>query len=540
VNRAWLAVTLVVVACARDERPNVVLVTLDTTRADRLGVMGHAPSRTPVLDALAARGVVYERAYASVPLTLPSHATMLTGLEPPRHRLHDNGRLPLPAEIPTVAERLAAAGYETGAFVAAFVLDSAFGLDRGFARYDDDIAPQRDPLRQEVPRRRADVVTDRALGWLDQARGGPFFLWVHYYDVHVPRRPPAPYDAVDDPYDGALAYVDAELGRLFDGVARAGGDRPTLTIVIGDHGEALGEHDELTHGLLAYDATLHVPLVVSGPGFPAGTRSTALARTADVAPTIVAAAGVPALPDVDGRPLGTPAPDDLVGYFESFGPSYRLGWARLGGVRTGRWKLTAEPEPIELYDTVADPGETANRAADEPAVVTDLTAQWMRVRPAADEAPAARPTAAVEEQLAALGYLDVAPVVPAGAPDPRRFVAATTLIDAAQTRAAEGFIGPDRAVEPGADPSGHRSPGRRGPRRGGARRPHRQWRRAPRAGAGTARVRTGRGGARDARCRGCGGWDIAARAAAPRPRAPRPRPRRGGGRPRGSGPRRRP
>lgn len=446
-TRPWVAALLLIAACARDERPNVVLVTLDTTRADRLGVMGHAPARTPVLDALAARGVVFERAYASVPLTLPSHATMLTGLEPYQHRLHDNGRIPLPADIPTIAERLAAAGWDTGAFVAAFVLDSTFGLDRGFARYDDDIAPQRDPLRQEVPRRPAGDVTDRALAWLGGPRRGPFLLWVHYYDVHLPRRPPPPYDAVADAYDGALAYVDAELGRLLAGVARASGDRPTLTVVVGDHGEALGEHDEMTHGMLVYDATLHVPLLVAGAGYPAGARSAALVRTADVAPTILAAAGLPALPGTDGHGLSArvqPAPnDEVVGYFECFGPAYRLGWARLGGVRTSRWKLTAEPEPVELYDTIADPDETANCAADEPAVVADLAARWAGVRPPPDrDAPTSRPSAAIEEQLAALGYLDVAPVAPAGAPDPRRFVAATQLIDAAQSRAAEGAVGP--------------------------------------------------------------------------------------------------
>ncbi|HEV7735045.1 MAG TPA: sulfatase-like hydrolase/transferase [Candidatus Binatia bacterium] len=446
--RWMVAVTLLLAACSRDERPNVVLITLDTTRADRVGAMGHADARTPVLDALAARGVVFERAYASVPLTLPSHATMLTGLEPYRHHLHDNGRRALPADVPTVAERLATSGYDTAAFVAAFVLDSTFGLDRGFARYDDDIAPQRDPLRQEVPRRRADEITDRALDWLRAPRRGPFLLWVHYYDVHAPRRPPPPYDAIPDAYDGALAYVDAEVGRLLDGVAQAAGERPTLTIVTGDHGESLGEHDELTHGMLVYDATLHVPLVVAGPGFPAGTRSTALSATADVAPTILAAGGAALFPEASGHPLQTkrtPAADDAtVGYFECLGPAYRLGWARLGGVRTPRWKLTAEPEPIELYDTRADPGEMVNRAADEPAVVAELTAAWMRVRPAPDqEMQTPRPAATIEEQLAALGYLDVAPAAPAGAaPDPRRFVAATQLIDAATTRAAEGAIGP--------------------------------------------------------------------------------------------------
>ena len=430
------------VACRRDTAPDIVLVTLDTTRADRLGLMGDASARTPSLDGLAARGVVFERAYASAPLTLPSHTSILTGLDPDQHGVHDNGRFTLPAAVPTVTERLAARGYDTAAFVAAIVLDSSYGLARGFATYDDDITPGHDPLRFEVPRREGAAVTDRALAWLGARGRKPFFLWVHYYDVHLPRQPPAPFDAIPDDYAGALAYVDAQVGRLLDGVARAAGERPTLIVVVGDHGESLGEHGEETHGVLAYDATLHVPLVVAGPGFASGRQWQGFVRTIDVAPTILAAAGAAEITSSRGRPLqardATSGDEDAIGYFESFGPSYRMGWARLGGVRTPRWKLTAEPAPVELYDTIADPFETVNRAAAEPAVVAGLQARWDAFRP---RDAGGRFTPAAERRLAALGYVDAPRAFPPGRePDPRTSVAAVALVDAARNLALQGRV----------------------------------------------------------------------------------------------------
>ncbi len=298
-----LCLALVVCSCGRPAGPDIVLVTLDTTRADRLGAMGRTEAHTPVLDGLAARGVLYARAFASAPLTLPSHATILTGLDPDQHGVHDNGRFVLPPSLATVAERLAARGYDTAAFVAAYVLDASFGLARGFAHYDDEMTSRDDPLRFEVPRRKGEDVTDRALAWIATPRRAPLFLWVHYYDVHLPREPAPPHDAMPDAYDGALAYVDQQIGRLLEGLARARPGHERLVVVVGDHGESLGEHDEASHGILAYDATLHVPLVVAGPGFPPGRRSDALARTVDIAPTILAAAGASPLPGSNGRSL---------------------------------------------------------------------------------------------------------------------------------------------------------------------------------------------------------------------------------------------
>lgn len=443
-----LPLFLLFTACQRNaDAPNILLVTLDTTRADRLGVMGDEDAHTPNLDALAARGVLFERAYSSVSLTLPSHTTILTGLDPNRHGVHDNTRFTVPPQTETIAERLAARGYDTAAFVSAFVLDSLFGLDQGFAVYDDDIEEEIDPLRFTVPTRRGEQTTDRALKWLSQQRRAPFFLWVHYYDVHLPRHPLPPFDQSKDPYDGELSYVDAQVKRLLDGVNASEGNRKTLIIVVGDHGESLGEHEEQTHGILAYDSTLHVPLIVAGTGFPAATRIDAFARTADVTPTILAAVGESVDTEHMGRPLqqlvdGTPA-QETAGYFEDFGPEYSLGWARIGGVRTSRWKYTAEPEPAELYDVLNDPEELTNRAADEPEVVARLSALYesMRAPSVVQETNPVALSPDVEEKLAALGYVSAPRQLERrDAPDPRRFVGAMGWIEAARTLALEGRV----------------------------------------------------------------------------------------------------
>jgi arylsulfatase A-like enzyme len=449
----WIAILLAAAAlpaataCHRDERPNVVLVTLDTTRADALGAMGHAGARTPALDALAARGALFERAYASTPLTLPSHATILTGTDPRVHGVRDNGDLAAWEDLETLAERLAARGYGTAAFVAAFVLDASFGLDRGFDLYDDEIERRGDPLSFAVPQRRGEVVTDRALAWLGERRRGPFFLWAHYYDPHTPREPPPPFDQLEDPYDGEVAYLDAQVARLLEGAERAAGGRETLIVVVGDHGESLGEHGEATHGVVVYDSTLHVPLIAAGPGFAAGARSRAFVGTRDVAATILTAAGEPPFPRSQGVPLqrvlAGEGPAERTDYFASLGPWYRFGWARLAGVRDSRWKYTAEPEPVELYDVLADPGETVNRAGEEPEVVARLEALyrelWAEERAVERAQRSVSPE--VEDKLAALGYV-TAPeqFEPGEEPDPREFVGGVGLVDLARGLAVQGRV----------------------------------------------------------------------------------------------------
>jgi choline-sulfatase len=439
-RRAFLSLALLGIAlgCGRADVPDLLLVTLDTVRADRIG------TRTPHLDALAEEGVLFESAFSGTPLTLPSHATLLTGLRAAEHGVRDNGRFTLSKTVPTLGETLQRHGWATAAFVAAFVLDARFGLDRGFDVYDDAVGGSSDPLVFEVPSRRGEEVTERALGWLRGVES-PFFLWVHYYDVHAPRDPPAPFDALGDAYTGELAYVDGQVGQLLAGIRALRPGRELVSIVVGDHGESLGEHGEDTHGVLAYDATLHVPLIAVGPRLPPGVRSREFVRTIDIAPTLLAAAGLPPLPGADGTALqeivagrGTTRIDG----FEALAASLGLGWAPIRGVRTERWKLTLEPEPLELFDVREDPDELVNRLETEPAVVIELRGAFESLtrRPAA---AAERPGLPFEAraQLAALGYLST-PLAPAsGEPaDPRRFAEALGWVEAARAKAARGEL----------------------------------------------------------------------------------------------------
>ena len=246
------------------ERPSLLLVSIDTLRADHVGVYGAVDARTPVIDRLAAEGTRFTTAIASAPLTLPSHASILTGLYPPHHGVRYNGISRLLPSFDTLTERLRDAGYATGAVVGSAVLAGKYGLDQGFDHYDDDTRSRGDPAE-----RPASEVTDGALAWLEHAER-PFFLWVHYYDPHERYAPPAPFADrfAGRPYDGEVAYVDAELGRLFDSLAARGELDEALIVVTSDHGESLGEHAELTHSYSLYDAVLAVPLVFRGPGVP--------------------------------------------------------------------------------------------------------------------------------------------------------------------------------------------------------------------------------------------------------------------------------
>lgn len=438
---------LLALGCSRPPTPNILLVTFDTARADHFGCLGNPEARTPTIDALAARGLLFARAFASVALTLPSHTTMLTGLEPIVHGVHDNGRFRVPAELDTLAERLHAAGFDTAAFVSAFVLDARFNLGQGFDVYDDRTRPSSSPLDFTVPRRSGAEVTDAALAWLQgRGRERPFFLWVHFYDPHLPRHREPPFDAMPDAYAGAIGYADAQLGRLLAGLAPGATGRDTVVAFTADHGEGLGEHGEQTHGILAYDSTLRVPLVLAGPGIPAGVRSDVLARHVDLVPTALGLLGLPVPPELPGRDLVAAArsvttPPDLAGYFEARGAHFELGWASVDGVRTARWKYTGAPAPAELFDVVADPRETTNLAAHEPAVVATLEAA-RRVL-ASQPAPArARPSSLTpdeQERLAALGYVDAPQAhAPGAEPDPRQLASIRDWVDDARFLANEG------------------------------------------------------------------------------------------------------
>ncbi|MBL8851835.1 MAG: sulfatase, partial [Planctomycetaceae bacterium] len=288
-------------------RPNLLLITLDTTRADRLGCYGYDGAKTPTLDALANSGARFSRAYATAPLTLPSHATMMTGLYTPEHGLRTNGKGRLHSEIPTLAESLQQAGYRTGGFVGAFVLDAEFGLNQGFDEYDADLSQSRrtdDPLHRERP---GNAVVDRALAWLGADANEPFFCWVHLYDPHFVYQSHAAEfgdEFEQRPYDGELAFVDQQVQRLTGFLTSNEIAEDTLVIIVGDHGEGLGDHQEMMHGYMLYNSTLHVPWIVSWPGrIPSDVVVDEPVSLVDLMPTTLDCLGVPPPLDMTGQSL---------------------------------------------------------------------------------------------------------------------------------------------------------------------------------------------------------------------------------------------
>jgi choline-sulfatase len=424
--------------------PNVLLVTIDTFRADRVGT-GVAPA----IDRLAASGLRFTSARSAVPLTLPSHATIHTGLLPPAHGVRENGIDALADTHETIARQLKRSGYATAAFVGAFVLDRRFGLAQGFDTYDDQIP--RDPnasdrLEAERP---ASAVIDRALAWLSRLPSAishqPFFLWVHLYDPHAPYNPPPEFRArTATPYDGEIAYADAQLGRLFDALrSRALMDR-TVVVVAGDHGEGLGDHGERTHGMLLYDSTLRVPLIIAVPGQPAGTRDEAVSL-ADLAPTLLHAAGITPPEAMKGRDLlatvrlkadtvatrnGAAGADassvrlqpDL--YSETEYPRV-AGWSPLQALTDGRWMTIRAGATAEVYDLRADPREQHDLSASQGAVAAAMAAraETIHASAAASNARAISPEA--QERLRALGYVtsSAQPGSGSGSPNPAAQIA---------------------------------------------------------------------------------------------------------------------
>jgi len=396
------------------DRPDVLLVTIDTLRADHVGCYGDASAVTPTLDALAARGVRFATAVAHVPLTGPSHACLLTGLTPLGHGFRDNGGFALPASVKTAAEDFRAAGYGTAAFVSGFPLDRRFGFDRGFETYDDHLPRGNDRRRTPYVERFADATTDAVLRWLgvpSASAPAPVFLWVHYYDPHAPYEPPGElaqrFRAA--PYDGEIAFVDAQLARLLRALDQRGTLGRTVVLVTADHGESLGEHGEGTHGLFVYDATLRVPWIMAGPGLGAGRVPATVARGIDVLPTLLDYAGLAIPRALDGRSLRAAAEgremSDAPAYAETLYPEREFGWAGLHAWRTSRFKLIDAPRP-ELYDLIADPKETMDRSREQGASADELRRKLQAAlsRPAPSAAAAAVDTDTAE-RLGALGYL---------------------------------------------------------------------------------------------------------------------------------------
>jgi arylsulfatase A-like enzyme/Tfp pilus assembly protein PilF len=440
---------------AAGDRPSVLLITLDTTRADKLGCYGATDAETPNMDRLASEGVLMEQAISVVPITLPSHVSILTGQYPPRHGVRLNGAYKLPAEGTTLAERFRAEGYSTGAVVAAYVLSATFGIDQGFdhfkePEFDRSVALGGSVLaHREIIESDAGEVTDKALALLN---GGelpePFFLWVHYYDPHGEYTPPEPFAGrfEDRLYEGEIAYLDQELGRLLDGL----GDRydRTLTALTADHGESLGEHGENTHALFVYDATMHVPMMLRWPGkIEAGLRSGRVASLVDLAPTMLELLDLPAFEGIDGESFapvlrGEPMePRDPV-YSESEMPLRSYGWAGLYALRDHRRKFIRAPE-LEYYDLEADPGETNNVAfnflGDVGLWAQKLDALEQTWPAAVDDAarPADQETL---EKLAALGYVSGGTTPPERdeRPNPRSYVQLHNLLLDTQTLVGRG------------------------------------------------------------------------------------------------------
>jgi arylsulfatase A-like enzyme/tetratricopeptide (TPR) repeat protein len=445
VPRAALATLLLGVATAGavgawwlwarpSRRPNVVLITIDTLRADRLGVYGYAPAATPVLDGLARRGVRFEQAEASIPLTGPSHATILTGHYPPVHGVRDNVVFPLGDRHPTLATQLQRGGYRTAAFVAAYPVAAAFGFAQGFDVFDEGF--HESPIPGEGAERPGNEVADAALKWIGAGGASPFFLWLHFYDPHTPYHPPAAFAsaAPGRPYDGEIAFTDAQVGRVLDGLRAAGHADDSVVAVVADHGESLGEHAEQTHAILVYESTLRVPFFLAGPGLPAGRVVSERVGTVDVTPTLLALAGLPVPDGLLGRDLGPALRGEPLAaqpiYAESLFGRLNCRWASLRVLFDGDWKLIEGREP-ELYDLARDPGETKDRAADEPRRLgqmrAGLRAAMARMAPSGDAARSVAVSPQQLEKLRSLGYTGggsagSAPLDDRTLPDPRTHV----------------------------------------------------------------------------------------------------------------------
>ncbi len=405
--------------------PDILLVTIDTLRADRLGSYGYTPAKTPTIDKLASVGVRFADATTHATLTYPAHVAILTGRYPAVFNARINGTNPLPEEANTIAERLSDAGYRTGAVVGSVVLDSGLGLDQGFSSYDDRIAvrPAATVAIADL-QRPAGEVTKAAIEWLKgngspRGKGQPWFLWVHYFDPHLPYAAPPKHAAAapDRPYDAEIAYVDAELGRLLGMVDL----RRTLVIVTSDHGEALGDHGEPDHGFFLYDSTLHVPLIVAGARTIAdGSRAAARivprvvaeqVRSIDIAPTIADIAGLAPDPAYDGASLvplldGRSRREVPVSLAESWYPRLHFGWSELRSARVGEWKYIAAPKP-ELYDLRTDRGEDRNLINERGTVAARLATEVKRLSALAarETVVPPQPDPATVERLRALGYV---------------------------------------------------------------------------------------------------------------------------------------
>jgi len=395
--------------------PNVVVITIDTLRADHIGCYGYKQIHTPNIDALAAAGTRFDRAYTAVPVTLPSHTVMFTGTYPMLSGMHDFAANKLGPGQPTLASVLKEHGYATAAVIGSAVLDSRFGLNRGFDFYYDHFDFNRlQESNLEEMERPGNVVADVTLDWLSKNYQKKFFLWMHLYDPHYPYHPPAPYAAEykDRPYDGEIAFADSQVGRLIQFLKAKGLYANTLIVLSGDHGESLGEHGEKYHGFFIYNATLHVPFIMHLPGAASSRVVPDLVSLADLMPTVLQALKIEVPSQVQGHNLlpliRTMDPGEARNlYAETFLPRLHFNWSELRGVETANYHFIDAPRP-ELYDLSKDPGETNNLFGDKKAVGEEMRAQLTKLIQQYSAGPElAEKTGldpALMERLKSLGY----------------------------------------------------------------------------------------------------------------------------------------
>jgi arylsulfatase A-like enzyme/Flp pilus assembly protein TadD len=421
----------VTVLQAQPARPNLLLITLDTVRADHLGAYGYRGTATPALDRLAREGVRFANATTQSPLTGPAHAAMLTGVYPARYGVRDNATTPVPEQAVTLAESLKTAGYRTGGFIGAFVLGREYGFAQGFDEFDARFDRFEASMKLQA-QRRGGAVVDAASAWISRQTGDqPFFAWVHLYDAHAPYAAPPPFAATyrTNPYDGEIAYVDACVARLVSLLEREGRLDRTLVVAMADHGEGLGDHGEGEHGLFLYEPVLHVPWVMRLPGRAAAGRVVdEQVRSIDLVPTVAALLGTAAPSGIDGESLapvikGGARRDTPPSYAETYYPKLHYGWSELRAVRADTWKYIDAPRP-ELYNMTTDAAERTNAIDSRAPLAAGLLAALNRLQAgfgALASVPAPQPDPETLARLRSLGYIGIA--TPNGStargPDPK-------------------------------------------------------------------------------------------------------------------------